>query len=214
MPRVEKAPLVALVPIKGAGNKSRLASVLSAPQRQRLSRWMLARTLSALAGVPDVGHVRLIGHAGDTASQQLARARQIAFVCETAADLNQALQAEVDRCLAQAQRVLILFSDLPLLTPTALESLLDASTATLTLAPDTHHRGTNALLYRGSVPFTMVYGPNSFSRYLEQARRQKITSTEFFDERLAWDLDTPEDWAHLVSRLQALGAPVEVASAT
>lgn len=216
MPRVDQPSLVALVPIKGVNNKSRLASVLSVPQRRRLSRWMLERTLSALAGVRAVEHIRLIGNAADEASRHLACALNVTFVCETAPDLNRALQVEFDHCLAQAQSALIMFSDLPLATPAALEEMVAAANASqtiLTLAPDTQRRGTNALLYRGSAPLAMVYGPNSFSCYLEQARRRNISHNEFFDKRLAWDLDTPEDWAQLAPRLHALGAPVEVAPA-
>ncbi len=205
-------PLTALVPAKGRGGKSRLSPVLNAHERARLSRWMLACVLDALRASSDVGAVRVVGR--DPALDALARVHGAAYVRERAASLNGALQHEFDRCLVQHGRALIAFGDLPLLGAAAVDALVAAgSRADLVLAPDRRGRGTNALLYRGEAPLDLCYGPDSFPRYLERARRAGLTVEVVRDPALMDDLDTPADWARLRSSLARLGFASEASSA-
>jgi len=204
-------PLTALVPAKGRGGKSRLSPVLSADERECLSRWMLARALDALKRSSAVGTVRVVGR--DPALESLVRARGAAYVQERAASLNGALQVEFDRCLAAHGRALIAFGDLPLLEADAVDALVAAGERTeLVLAPDRCGRGTNALLYRGEASLLLRYGPDSFPAYLEGAASAGLNVEVVRHPALMDDLDTPADWARLRPALARLGCSLEAPS--
>jgi len=204
-------PLTALVPAKGRGGKSRLSAVLTPAERERLSRWMLARALDALGAAACVDAVRVVGR--DPSLDALARAHGADYVQERAASLNGALQVEFDRCLAAHGRALIAFGDLPLLEADAVDALVAAGERTeLVLAPDRRGRGTNALFYESETPLALCYGPDSFPAYLERARRAGLAVEVVRDPALMDDLDTPADWARLRPALARRGFAWEAPS--
>lgn len=203
-------PLVALIPIKGEDNKSRLSSVLSALQREELSRWMLRKTLYAVCALPEIATVRLIGKHPESLSADIEGCQ---YVQEREPTLNGALQAEVDLYLGKGNAVLILFADLPLIDSSVISAFIESAQATFSLAPDVLERGTNALLYRGQCPLKMRYGAGSFPNYLKQAEAQGAKARVFRHPALAQDLDTPEDWTRLKSGLFALGFSLGVQTA-
>jgi 2-phospho-L-lactate guanylyltransferase len=65
------------------------------------------------------------------------------------------------------------------------------------IAPCRHGTGTNALLLRppGLIPFS--FGPDSLSAHCAAARAAGVEPIIYRDERVAFDLDTPEDWEEL-----------------
>lgn len=212
MTQFQKEPLQVLIPIKGTNNKSRLSPVLNVQQREQLTQWMLRQTVSAMKTVTWEKTIHLIGHPSDDASQTLARDMGVQFISESFESLNPALQAEVDRCFSQKQSVLVLFADLPFINSDTINGLLatvEDSKADLILAPDEHESGTNALFYRGSQPLKMQYGPDSFAHFIKQAETLNLYTATFVHPFLSQDLDTPEDWQLLQSRLANLGFSLE-----
>lgn len=207
-------PLKVLIPIKGTNNKSRLSPLLNAQQRVHLKHWMLHQTLSAVCNIHWDKSVFLVGHSSDEPSQKLAREMHVQFVPESFESLNPALQTEVDACIARQQSILILFADLPFINLDAINGLLDTvedSQADLILAPDEHETGTNALFYRNPQPLKMQYGLDSFSNFIKQAETLNLSTATFVHPFLSQDLDTPEDWQLLQSRLVHLGFSLEAA---
>lgn len=142
----------------------------------------------------------------------MAHEEGVTFCPEQASSLNGALQAELDRCLAQQQHVLIVFADLPLIDANAIAELIAQSRleVDLILAPDAQQQGTNALLYQGTKPLKLVYGASSFERFLEQAKIKHLKTHAFSHPALAHDLDTLEDWHALQPHLAKLGFSLEV----
>jgi 2-phospho-L-lactate guanylyltransferase len=49
-------------------------------------------------------------------------------------------------------------------------------------------------------PFAFAYGPDSFARHVASARAAGLTVRIVTDPSLAFDIDVPEDLAHLESR--------------
>lgn len=208
-----KRPLIALTPAKGRNPKSRLSSLLTPEQRARLTEWMLRRVLSAVRSLDDVSEVRLVGPGANDDLRALAQREGVSFCPEQAATLNGALQAELDRCLVQQHCVLIVFSDLPLIEASALKGLIaqaQQQAADLTLTPDGHRQGTNALLYQGGSSLKLVYGACSFERFMQQALAKQWKAAVFQDSSLARDLDTPADWQALAPQLLEQGLSLEV----
>jgi 2-phospho-L-lactate guanylyltransferase len=69
------------------------------------------------------------------------------------------------------------------------------------IAPDRHHRGTNALLLSPADLIQYDFGGNSFHRHCEQARNAGARLEIVELPSLGLDLDLPED-LELVRRIQ------------
>jgi len=190
-----------LVPVKPfAEAKSRLAPVLDGPARARLCRKLLARTLAVLRDCPAVGEVVVISR--DPAAWDLAGE----FGCEAAVEpaesgLNAALAGGVEVATRHgATAVLVLPADLPTLEADDIAALIAAAAAprpVMAIAPDDAKDGTNALLLELPAPFAYRFGPGSFAAHCAAAREAGIGLAVVDRPGLAFDLDTPEDYARL-----------------
>ncbi len=188
--------LWAIVPVKPLRRgKSRLAGVLTEEERTFLNYTMLANTLKALTGVPEIDHILVISR--DTGALALARDFDAKTVQEDGrSDLNIALQrATVVAQMYRAQSVLILPDDLPMITPEAVQALIRRAQKppVMVIAPDRRMDGTNGLLVSPAGLFEYQYGPGSFQHHIELAQKNHLR-IEICDEPvLALDLDVPED---------------------
>ncbi|MCC7361112.1 MAG: 2-phospho-L-lactate guanylyltransferase [Anaerolineales bacterium] len=188
----------ALVPVKPfLRSKSRLAGVLSPRARADLSQGFLRRTLAVLAQVPEISQVLVVSR--DPAALALARELRAQTLSEAGApDLNRALTRATQAALAEhAAAVLILPTDLPLLTVADVQTLVAADGAgmAVALAPDRHGAGTNALFVRPPGLLTYAFGPGSFPRHLAQAQAAGAQVRACRLAGLALDVDQPADLA-------------------
>ena len=188
----------AIVPAKPFRKaKSRLAAALSPSERAQLSREFLAHTLSVLAQSPGV--IQTVVVSGDPAALFLARASGAQAVEETGGpDLNAALaQATRLAVSARAAGVLVLAADLPLLAPADVAALLDAGEAgvQVTLAPDRHDEGTNALVARPPGLIQYAFGAGSFARHAALCDAAGARMIVVRRPGVALDVDAPEDLA-------------------
>ena len=117
--------LWAIVPVKPLRRgKSRLAKVLTEEERTFLNYTMLANTLKALSGVPEVDQVLVVSR--DSGALAMARDFQAKTVQEDgSSDLNTALRrATVVAQLYSEQSVLLLPDDLPLIKSDSVKDML------------------------------------------------------------------------------------------
>ena len=171
----------ALVPLKSAGlRKTRLASILTADQRDRLSEFMFAHVVSMLARQPRIGRIIM-----------LSAEKPPGWRWGFAADRGRGLNAELAsaRAALGAAPLLVLPADLPLLRGEVIAALLAAASRTPALAPDRHGKGTNAVAIPPVHPFLFRFGPDSFRRHRAQMKEALIIRRPGF----ALDLDTKED---------------------
>jgi 2-phospho-L-lactate guanylyltransferase len=106
------------------------------------------------------------------------------------------LDQAASRARAQgASAVLSLSCDLPFLGPDDLRALIAAAHEGdgLAIACDRAGTGTNALLVSpvGAIPY--LYGPDSFDRHRDAARRSGLSISTVRRAGLAFDVDTPDD---------------------
>jgi 2-phospho-L-lactate guanylyltransferase len=111
--------------------------------------------------------------------------------------LNTALKRATVIAQVYATRgVLVLPADLPLLTVGDVRTLLDRAVKppVVVIAPDRHHRGTNALLISPAGLIEYDFGENSFDRHCKrvQAAGARLEIVEL--PSLGLDLDVPEDF--------------------
>lgn len=188
--------LWAIVPVKPLRRgKSRLARVLTEEERTFLNYTMLANTLKALSGTPEVDHILVVSR--DSGALALARDFGAKTVQEDgSSDLNTALRrATVVAQMYAAQSILVLPDDLPLIDPPTIQEMIHLAKKppVMVIAPDRRHESTNGLLVSPPGLIEYHFGMGSFQRHIEEAQRYNIR-VEICDlPNLNLDLDLPED---------------------
>lgn len=174
-----------LIPVKAFDRaKARLAPALTVPERAELARTMATSVVHAVGDLP----VWVV--CDDPSVAAWARSAGCAVSWQPGRGLDGAVQqATSERFTAGAGRVVVIHSDLPLVTSVR---SLDPGTDELLLAPDRHGAGTNVV----STPtpqFRFSYGPGSFARHLAEAERLGLAVRTVHDPTLGWDVDVPDD---------------------
>ena len=149
----------ALIPIKPRAQcKTRLASILTAAQREALARELLAHVLATVRATRGIDRIALISRERDDVADD------VLLLEDRGSDLNTSLESGVDQALAAgASTVLVLPADLPHLRSDDVDRLLaGARTAGIAIAPDRHEHGTNALCFTAQARIRFQFGPGSF----------------------------------------------------
>lgn len=188
--------LWAIIPVKPLRRgKTRLAGVLSEDEREILNLSLIGHTLQVIKQVEGIDQILVVS--SDTAVLALAREQGARTVQEDGhPGLNTALhRATMVAQMYAAQGVLILPSDLPLLTPEdVLELIRQAQEPpVVVIAPDRRKQGTNALLIKPTGLISYEFGENSFIKHCNQADRYKLNLKIVSTDSLGLDLDYPED---------------------
>jgi 2-phospho-L-lactate guanylyltransferase len=115
------------------------------------------------------------------------------------ADLNLAIVAARNLGLQEgASSLLVLASDLPLVQPEDIQRIVVAGeTASAVIVPDRRAEGTNALLLSPPALIEPAFGIQSFQRHLALLSEAGATTTILRLERVAFDVDVPQDLADL-----------------
>jgi len=204
-----------VVPLRNLRDgKSRLEGALEPERREAVIAGMLRQTLDVLAAWPACRRVHVVS--SDAAALALARAAGANALAEAEpAHLNRAIVTGIDAALASgATAVLCLPADLPLLTPAALQTVLDAADAAtaagggrplVVAAPADARGGTNALLLSPPDAIEPSFGEDSLAAHLAAAARADATVQLVIEPTLGFDLDTLADLARLeTGQLEAL----------
>ena len=195
--------LWAIVPIKPLRRgKSRLCEILSEDQRYQLNHQLFIHTIQVLEQVDEISDIIVVSRDSDVLTE--ARDLGVRTVTENGSpELNNALRrASVFAKAFATEGVLIIPADLPLLRPVDVSAFIaertDAPMAVI--SPDRRRQGTNMLIIDPSDLITFSYGIDSFNIHcaLTQAAGAKLIIHE--NDRIALDLDIPEDYDLLKSQ--------------
>jgi 2-phospho-L-lactate guanylyltransferase len=194
----------AVVPIRGLRTaKTRLGADLAPEAREALVAEMLRRTLVATRDSTAIAGTIVVTL--DPAAARLAKSHGAIGLVERVPGLNEAIHA--GRSLAAARRataVLVLPADLPRVTAAALSQLIDASREAadgaverglrglVTLVPDRHGEGTNALLLSPPAVIEPAFGIESRAAHRTAALAAGATYREIGGP-LGLDVDTRAD---------------------
>ncbi len=181
----------AIVPVKELHRaKQRLARVLDAHERQTLSLAMLNDVLVALSRSP-VSRIIVIGR--DVEAYHTARTHGATFVIDQSSTLNEALhQAAED--IPDHAAALVAPSDLPLLGVEDVIALIRMSgdNPGVALAP-AHDGGTNLLLVNPVAGWTFLFGPDSLTHHIVEARQRQLPVHLLRLPHLERDVDDIDD---------------------
>ena len=186
----------ALVPVNDLkASKSRLAKVLSKEDRERLSLYMLIRTLNVLSCSPVIERTLVISRDEDVV--KIARDYGAYVVNErSSSDLNLALHQATEVAVSLgASSVLVIPTDLPLLQSDDIATLTesDGNDEWVMVAPDGRGEGTNALFIRPPGLIQYSFGPRSLKAHTEQAESQGIEPRICQLPGTQLDVDIPQD---------------------
>jgi len=202
-----KRPVWAVVPAKDpTRGKSRLREVLGDDERARFARQLLEHVLTVLSDCPDIDGI-LVATDGDEVAE-LARARGAAVLRDGE---GHGLAAIVDAALTDVARrgarsALVLMADLPQLGVRDVRRLLEPlATHDVVIARDRKGCHTNALAVAPPTVIGTRFGrADSFEAHCSAARQADLALAVVQDERVAFDVDSPEDLASF----QASGASI------
>ena len=213
----------AIIPVKSLSeSKGRLAHLLSPDSRARLVRNLLDHVLGTIQETSCITQVLVIS--SDPEVWQIAEGYGATVVHEMMPyGLNNAVsQAYALAADGGADAVLILPADLPFITASDINLMIDAGlgdgggngTGAVTamefapsLAPtvdpaqpvmaictDRRGDGTNALLLRPLLAFDFRYGLNSLQQHIQEAVKRDYLVRLVNAPGLQFDLDTEQDW--------------------
>ncbi len=189
--------LWALVPIKPLRRgKSRLSDILSEDDRAKLNDQLYHHTIETLQQVNEISDILVVSRDSDVLTK--AREMGVRTVTENGSpELNNALlRASLFSKAFSPEGVLIVPADLPLITPADVTDFLDhrADPPMIVIAPDRRGQGTNMLFVSPSDLLTFSFGKNSFQTHCQMAEAQGADVVVVDNERIALDLDIPEDY--------------------
>jgi 2-phospho-L-lactate guanylyltransferase len=177
--------MLAIVPVKGRGGKSRLDGFLTHDERSRLVQAMLADVLAACADANEVGSILVV-----TPDPTIA--------CEGAdvlADPGVGHADAVRRALADPRArsgALVVMGDCPLASAASLDRLARAAQP-VAVAPASDG-GLNALALREVGALEPAFGvPEAAAQTVERAHAAGLEAAVLDDPGLAFDVDNPPD---------------------
>jgi 2-phospho-L-lactate guanylyltransferase len=193
----------AVLPIKTfARAKARLGGAVEAPDRAELAEAMASDVLAALTAVPGLADVVVVTAEPRAASAARAAGAVVVHDPQEAGQSAAAGRGVAAAVARGAGRVLLVPGDCPALAPDEVEALLADARAGVTIVPDRHGTGTNALLLEPPDAIEPAFGPGSFARHMERAGAAARVAEP---PSLVLDVDTPADLAAL--RERGDGAP-------
>jgi 2-phospho-L-lactate guanylyltransferase len=178
--------------------KQRLMPALDAPSRRALARSNAERAILASAA----GDHRVVV-AGSEEVATLAREMGVEAIIEPRQEgQNVAAARGIARAVESgAEAVLLLSSDLPLVTKAAVSDVLAAGAhmeAPVAVAvPAVGRGGTNALYLRPPDAVTLHFGSESLAKFRHEAEDRGVNFSVHHSDAMALDLDEPADLARL-----------------
>jgi 2-phospho-L-lactate guanylyltransferase len=199
----------AIIPVKRFGEaKRRLLDALDRPQRAALIKAMLTDVLGATDRSELVEWVIVVTGEGRAERLALRHSQRSTTPLEVLRDPDDRGHSEaatlgIIRALSLgAECAALLPGDCPLLDPGELDEALGRmSRGRVTVVPDRHGTGTNALLLCPADAIGPAFGPGSAERHSQRARHARYELAVERLDSLALDLDTPDDLRALAAAL-------------
>ncbi|MBA3274151.1 MAG: 2-phospho-L-lactate guanylyltransferase [Chloroflexia bacterium] len=199
-----------VIPIRGLhGGKSRLSTLLNPSERAMLIASMATGVIDAVKESEVAESILVVSREPDLFHHLGASTRDVTLLLQSdqSIGLNQAIDLGRRAALERdAERMLILSADMPLLTARAVSKFLrQDATTDVVLGTDGAGLGTNALVLQGRTVisrFTFHFGVDSRRLHREEAGRIGASYRERCTREIALDLDTPDDWTMLSEEMR------------
>ena len=188
---LEKYMVVAVVPLKNLKlAKSRLSNILAEGERQELVLAMFDDVLVSLRASHFIDEIFLVA---DKYFDPVADVQMITEIKNRGYD-EAIIEALKDSRVNQAQAMLILPADLPLVSREELNTLIrDQEDRSIRIAGARDQDGTNALVMKPPHLLATSFGVGSFKRHKKIAKALSVKIEEVNLPGLSFDVDTEKD---------------------
>lgn len=185
----------AVLPVKRFDDaKQRLDKSLSSGTRRVLAEAMVTDVLTALRRAKSIEKVLVV--TGEAGAVALARAYDAETLDDDDRGHSHAARTGVDWAIEQGfDRVLLVPGDCPAVRPGEIDALVSGGHAApaVTVVPDRHGTGTNALLLCPPDAIAPSFGPGSRERHVRAAREGGADCEVAEVASLVLDVDTADD---------------------
>lgn len=186
----------AILPVKRfAAAKARLGGEISSGTRRALAESMVTDVLMALRRTDEVDEVLVV--TSEPTADAIGRGYGATVLVDDADDgQSAATMIGIAQAIERgADRVVLVPGDCPALDPLELAELLSRETPArcVTIVPDRHDTGTNALVLSPPDVIEPSFGPDSRARHEQLAAAAGVAYEVVEVETLAIDVDTAED---------------------
>lgn len=183
--------VVAVVPLKNLKlAKSRLSNILAEGERQELVLAMFDDVLVSLRESLFIDKIFLVA---DKYFNPIADVQMITEIKNRGYD-EAIIEALKDSRVNQAQAMLILPADLPLVSRDELDTLIrDQENGSIRIAGARDQDGTNALVMKPPSLLATSFGVGSFERHKKFAKALSVKIEEINLPGLSFDVDTEKD---------------------
>jgi 2-phospho-L-lactate guanylyltransferase len=192
---------LAILPVKSFdAAKRRLAPTLGSGLRRALAQAMFTDVLTSLRRVPGLDSVAVV--TSDPVADAAARGERVLVLPDTA-QAGQSAAAAIGIAYALTEgfeRVLLVPGDTPLLDPGEVAALLRVRRP-VSIVPDRHGTGTNALVLRPPDAIAPSFGPGSLERHVAVAAAAGVANAVEKVPTLMLDVDTGADLSALTAAL-------------
>jgi 2-phospho-L-lactate/phosphoenolpyruvate guanylyltransferase len=195
---------LAILPVKSFGAaKQRLAQSLGAGSRQALAQAMFVDVLGTLRRCSELDGIAVV--TSDSGAASAAGGRGVVVLADPPEPgHSQAALVGIRHAIEHRfDRVVLVPGDTPLLRPGDLSDLLTRSGPGVTIVPDRHGTGTNALVLAPPDAIEPSFGPDSRARHEALAETAGVPHRVYGVRMLAVDVDTPDDLTELATELDA-----------
>ena len=178
--------------------KQRLQPAMGAKSRRALARRNARRAVEAAAA----GDRVLVVAGGEEVAEMAAAGGAEVLVEPREEGQNVAARRGINRAVEKgAEAVLILSSDLPLVTVDSVRELLHSAgrhaSPVVVAAPAIGRGGTNALYIRPPDAIGLHFGDDSLTKFRDDAESRGVRFVIHHSDAMALDLDEPSDLARL-----------------
>lgn len=183
----------ALVPVKSLAHaKTRLAPLLLPDERRELVLAMLVDVLAAFHATPSITAITVV--TADAQVQQVARKAGAGVRHDQSADLNVELLGAVSTVAHESsRRALVVFADVPLVTPAELTAFVETGDKADVVLAAARDGGTNAVLLPRTQNMPLLFGAGSLARHLQAAAERGLSAEVVHAPGLGFDVDQPQD---------------------
>jgi 2-phospho-L-lactate guanylyltransferase len=187
--------IYAIIPVSKFSNaKTRLSPFLELKERENLLKSMLKDVTEALKPVVD----KVIIISADKDVLEYANELEVQTLIENEGlNLNTAIEQAMDWCRDKTKKVFIIPSDIPLISKTNIESMIESSKPLDFVIVPSKGGGTNGLIIKPS-SIDMKFGDFSFKNHINEAAKNGLEAVIYDSFYMSLDVNTTEDLGEIM----------------
>lgn len=187
--------MYAIIPVSKFSNaKTRLSPFLELKERENLLKAMLKDVTETLKPVMD----EVVIISADKNVLEYANELEVLTLVENEGlNLNTAIEQAMDWCRHKTKKVFIVPSDIPLISKTNIDALIESGKVIDFIIAPSKGGGTNGLIIKPQ-SIDMKFGEFSFKNHVKEANKNKFEPVIYDSFYMSLDVNTTEDLGEII----------------